>query len=86
MMFNGDLMREAISVKPGSWLHRIAEDKSSMKDKIQYLFTAGLARNVRKEELMAAQSIYEARKRDASAMLQDLWWAILNSNEFIINH
>jgi hypothetical protein len=57
-----------------------------MKDKIQYLFTAGLARNVRKEELMAAQSIYEARKRDASAMLQDLWWAILNSNEFIINH
>jgi hypothetical protein len=27
-----------------------------------------------------------ARKGDAAAALQDIWWAVLNSNEFIINH
>jgi hypothetical protein len=27
-----------------------------------------------------------ARKGDAIGALQDIWWAVLNSNEFIINH
>jgi len=27
-----------------------------------------------------------ARKNDMGEMLQDMWWAILNSNEFIFNH
>jgi hypothetical protein len=86
MMFNGELMREATSLKPGSWLDRMAQDKSAIKEKVQHLYLAGLARPPRKEELAIAQAIYEGRKRDTGAMLQDVWWAILNSNEFIINH
>jgi hypothetical protein len=27
-----------------------------------------------------------ARRGDVAAALQDVWWAVLNSNEFIINH
>jgi len=26
------------------------------------------------------------RKAEVGGMLQDMWWAILNSNEFIFNH
>ena len=86
MMFNGELIREAVSLEPGSWLQRIANDQSSVGDKVQYLFVAGLARKARAEELTAAKTLMQARKNDAGAMLQDMWWAILNSNEFIINH
>jgi Protein of unknown function (DUF1549)/Protein of unknown function (DUF1553) len=86
MMFNGELIREATSLQPGSWLQRIANDKSNVVDKVQHLFYAGLARKARPEELTAAKTLLQARKNDAGAMLQDMWWAVLNSNEFIINH
>ncbi len=86
MMFNGELMREATSTKAGSWLHRISQEKAGMAEKVQYLFQAGLARKAKSDELVAAKALLDARKGDASAMLQDMWWAILNSNEFILNH
>ncbi len=44
MMFNGDLMKNAISTEPGSWLRQIAETKAPMAQKVNYLFAAGLAR------------------------------------------
>ena len=31
-------------------------------------------------------SVLVARKGDTAAALQDIWWAVLNSNEFIFNH
>jgi len=86
MMFNGDLMKEATSVLPGSWLQRIGTSAVQPQEKVQYLFVAGLARKAKPEELNAAKTLLDARKNDTGAMLQDLWWAILNSNEFIINH
>ena len=33
-----------------------------------------------------ANQLMKARKGDAVGALQDIWWAVLNSNEFIINH
>jgi hypothetical protein len=86
MMFNGDLMKEATSLEAGSWLQRISTTAAPVPDKVQYLFAAGLARKAKPEELSTAKSLLDARKNDTAAMLQDLWWAILNSNEFIINH
>ncbi len=86
MMFNGDLIREAISLDSGSWLQQLVQNGSSMQEKVQYLFIAGLGRKPKTEELSIANQLLEARKRDVGAMLQDLWWAILNSNEFIFNH
>ncbi|MCY2976111.1 MAG: DUF1549 domain-containing protein [Planctomycetota bacterium] len=86
MMFNGDLMKEATSLEAGSWLQRISTTAAPAAEKVQYLFAAGLARKAKPEELNTAKSLLDARKNDTAAMLQDLWWAILNSNEFIINH
>ena len=86
MLFNGDLIREAISIDAGSWLHGMVQTKSAVADKIQYLYIAGLGRRARPEEVSIAQKLLAARSNDIGGMLQDMWWAILNSNEFIFNH
>ena len=86
MLFNGDLIREAISIDAGSWLHGMVQNKSAVADKIQYLYIAGLGRRARPEEVSIAQKLLAARSNDVGGMLQDMWWAILNSNEFIFNH
>lgn len=86
MMFNGELIREAISTEPGSWLGTIAQQKGSVAEKVQVLFLTGLGRRPRSEELSIANQLLVARKNDMNGMMQDLWWAILNSNEFIFNH
>jgi hypothetical protein len=86
MLFNGELIREATSLEPGSWLHSLAQGKAAPTDKVQHLFIAGLGRKPRTEELKVAQGILAARKNEIGGMLQDMWWAILNSNEFIFNH
>jgi hypothetical protein len=86
MLFNGDLIKEATSLETGSWLHGLAQAKSSPTDKIQHLFIAGLGRRPKPEEVSVAQQILVKRKNEVGGMLQDMWWAILNSNEFIFNH
>lgn len=86
MLFNGDLIKEAISLDAGSWLSQISQNKGTPSEKIQFLFIAGLGRKPKPDEVNVAQQILVARKNDLGGMLQDMWWAILNSNEFIFNH
>ncbi len=86
MMFNGELIREATSVEPGSWLQSVAQKSGGVPDKVQQLYLTGLARRARNEELQLARQLLNARQNDVSGMLQDMWWAILNSNEFIFIH
>ena len=86
MLFNGDMIRQAISRDPGSLLHKIATGKLSDVRKIDYLYLAGLARQPTKQEKAAANQLLIAREGDIIAALQDIWWAVLNSNEFILNH
>lgn len=86
MMFNGDLSKDATSVDPGSFLHTLIQQKGTPADKVQNLFLSGLARKAKNEELEVAKQLLMVRKNDVAGMLQDMWWAILNSNEFIFNH
>jgi hypothetical protein len=84
MMFNGDLVMRATSIKPGSWLHRVNLNSSKLSNKVNALFLAGLSRRARADEQKIAVKLVQARKGDVAEALQDLWWAILNSNEFIL--
>lgn len=87
MMMNGDLIEKAVSIDQGGFLHRLATD-AQMKNpaKIQHLYLAALARPATREEIHLANELLELRQGDAAAALQDIWWAVLNSNEFILNH
>ena len=86
MMFNGDLVKKATSKDEGGFLYTIANSKLSNPQKINYLFQAALARNPKKNEVGAANTLLLYHKGDTVSALQDIWWAVLNSNEFIINH
>jgi hypothetical protein len=86
MMFNGELTQNATSTKPGSFLDRLSQSGKSSRERLGRLYLAGLARQPTKREVNLAAELYRARGGDEKEMLQDVWWAILNSNEFIMQH
>jgi hypothetical protein len=86
MMFNGDLVKQATKKDGGSFLDQLAKSNLSNTQKINYLFEAAFARQPAKKEVEVANKLLVARKGDLTAALQDIWWAVLNSNEFILNH
>ena len=86
MLFNGDLIKKAIDTSNGSFLHRVAASNLKPEAKIDYLFNAALSRDPNKNEITVANQLLVARKGDGAAALQDIFWAVLNSNEFIIQH
>jgi hypothetical protein len=86
MLMNGDLIKNATGTEPGSFLHKVATSNLKPAQKIEYIFHSTLARNPTQREVDAANTIVAWRKGDAAAALQDLFWAVLNSNEFILQH
>jgi len=86
MMFNGDLVKQATSTGKGGFLDKVATSSMSPAQKIDVLYKAALGRVPAAKERQVATALLAARKGDVAAALQDVWWAVLNSNEFIINH
>ncbi|WP_286177773.1 DUF1549 domain-containing protein [Rhodopirellula sp. JC639] len=86
MLFNGELTQNATSIKPGSFLDRLSQSGRSARERLNRLYMAGLSRTPTKRELALAGELYRARGGKEIEMLQDVWWAILNSNEFIMQH
>jgi hypothetical protein len=86
-LMNGDLVRRATSNQPGSMLARVAgEPRMDNGEKIRYLYMAALSRMPTRQELMISNELLLARNGNVGAALQDIWWALLNTNEFILNH
>jgi len=86
MMFNGDLIKAAIKPQQGGFLNVVAAGNLSYEAKVDLLYQASLARKPQGREVTAAKAMLMARKGDVLSTLQDVWWAVLNSNEFILNH
>jgi hypothetical protein len=86
MLFNGDLTKKATSTAKGSFIDRIASTGRSPRERMTELFMSGLARRPTRSEITIASELLIARGGDEKEMLQDMWWAILNSNEFIMQH
>ncbi len=86
MLFNGELTKQATSDSEGSFLKRLATQGKTPRERLTSLFMAGLARRPTPNELTMASKLMVAREGKEIAMLQDLWWAIINSNEFIMQH
>ncbi len=87
MMWNGDLIKKATSTEKGGFLYQVAMDgKKNNAAKMNYLFLAAFGRTPTKDEASRANELWAVHKGDAVAALQDMWWAVLNSAEFILNH
>ena len=86
-LMNGELVKRATGNQPGSMLARVAMDpKRDNAEKIRYLYLAGLSRLPTKQELNISNELLVARQGNVGAALQDIWWAVLNTNEFILVH
>ncbi|MFN0056604.1 MAG: DUF1549 domain-containing protein [Planctomycetales bacterium] len=86
MMMNGELMQTALAGAKGSILHQVIHDnKGNPAEKAKLLYLATLTRIPSAKEIQMANRILKGAKNPQEAF-QDLYWALLNSNEFIMNH
>ncbi len=89
MMMNGELVQKATSAERGSYLNRVLGERGSDTVRIRRLFLSTLTREPTRRESNAAIQLIQlikAKKGDPVSAYQDLFWALLNSNEFIFNH
>jgi Protein of unknown function (DUF1549)/Protein of unknown function (DUF1553) len=91
MMMNGDLMEEAVSGKPGSFLAGLLEEAKLRGGAnpegyvVTRLYLAALSRPPSHAEMAATRNFLN-NNPDAIGVVEDLFWALLNSNEFVLNH
>jgi hypothetical protein len=85
MMMNGELVSNATSADRGSYLREVLEKSGSDVTKIRQLYLTALGRAPSRTESLTAGRLLKSSK-DKLAAYQDLFWALLNSNEFIFVH
>lgn len=84
MLMNGSRLNEALKMKPGSTLAKISG--FAPEKRLNYLFLATLSRPPSRAEADYFMKRIAVSDKDASGGWTDVLWALLNSNEFILNH
>jgi len=90
MMMNGELMNNAVSCKQGSFLGDVIDQAPRQKRSpeafmVDSIYLAALSRHPSAKETAQAGQ-YLGSFPDSIQVLQDLFWALLNSNEFVLIH
>ncbi|HVJ67967.1 MAG TPA: DUF1549 domain-containing protein [Caulifigura sp.] len=94
VMMNGDLVKEAISGRPGTFLNKVEALNAPEAAKLERLSMAILARQPTSTELRVFEQSLRPSVRQpgrsvtataANDALQDACWAYLNSTEFVVN-
>lgn len=87
MMMNSELMEKAVSVERGSFLSETLKQPGADGKKIEELYLAAFSRRPSRAEQQKVQKILnEYPGGDRVKACQDLFWALLNSNEFVFIH
>jgi hypothetical protein len=86
IMMNGDLMRRAASAEQAGLLKTVAQSKLKFDEKVSHLFLSALSREPTRRELESSRTILANSGGNEPVALEDIWWALLNSNEFILDH
>jgi Protein of unknown function (DUF1549)/Protein of unknown function (DUF1553) len=90
LMMNGEMMCEALSGKPGSFLGDVIDQaqrqgRSPEAFMVDSIYVAALSRHPSPKEVSLARQYFQSFP-DGLQVLQDLFWALLNSNEFVLIH
>ena len=86
MMMNSDLIEKAVSAERGSFLFETFSARGTDRDKMNDLYLAALSRKPSPNEAGNAAKLIRGYRGNLAVAYQDLFWALLNSNEFILNH
>jgi hypothetical protein len=96
-MMNGKLVEKALETSPGTFLGEVVRRRADDKEKIRELCLAVLSRPPTTSELanmrkLVRQDVAQITAQRANRQIadaegfQDLFWALLNSNEFSVVH
>lgn len=86
MMFNGGMVQSATKTAGNGFLAKLIKNqKLSARKKIDLLFLAAFARKATRREYSAMKRVLTQSKTPNEGA-QDIWWALLNSNEFLFQH
>ncbi len=86
MLMNSELTEKAVSAERGSFLHQTFSGPGRESVKMQDLYLAALSRRPSRSEISKASRLIAAYRNNKVQAYQDLFWALLNSNEFIFIH
>ena len=82
MMMNGELTSAAVNAEAGSYLNRVFAAERDPEAAVNRLFLAALGRKATGKEKSAAAQLIRQSEQPIYGY-QDLFWALLNSNEFV---
>ena len=82
-LLNGDTVNTKIS--SGGLIRALLKDGKEPKQIIEYLYQLCFSRQPTESELTKLEPFFAAG-RDKSEVLNDLFWSVLNSKEFLFNH
>ncbi len=85
VVMQAPLMQHAVSSERGAVLRRVLDSDMGIPEKVEHLFLAAVARKPNANERRLAEQMIAAADRPQTA-LEDIWWALLNSSEFILDH
>lgn len=84
-LMNGDLIRKGISTQQGSFIRSLIARHKTDPERIRKLYLTILGREPdRAETALIVKRLH--RRKDNAVVYQNACWALLNSNEFAINH
>lgn len=86
MMMNGPLVTEACSLERGSFLSDVLSSPGRDTEKVTSIYLATLSRRPTSREVASLSNLFRSSGPNKALAYQDLLWALLNSNEFIVNH
>ncbi len=96
LMMNGELIQQALKANKGVYLDQVMRTKGTDENKIEAIALAALSRKPTADEVKAVRALIREnashrtaatdRSTPLATALQDLFWAYLNSNEFILIH
>ena len=86
IMMNGDLMKRAVSGQKDGVLKTVMASEMKFDKKVEHLFLSALSREPTRREQQALAAILASSGGNEAVALEDIWWALLNSNEFILDH
>ncbi len=87
MLMNGEIVSKAVSADSGSYLNAVLNDTRLRNEnlKIQRLYVSTLAA-CRPQGARPVGPVRKIASESLAGAYQDLYWALLNSNEFVVNH
>jgi hypothetical protein len=84
MVGSADLQHKSVSGDPTGLVKKLAASEMPLEKRIEHLFLAALARQPSQREQQAALQLVRTGGNPATA-LEDLWWALQNSSECVLD-